>query len=182
MYHPKYKVPKKTLTYEQKLGPIDEESIFRPPEGEEWIEVYSDKKTPKKEETKNRARDKQIDPNPFKVSQMGPYHENIEYSTTSKIYTPEDNTRRGELPREFQSDINQWQQGFMSIGEVAGEPTTSGDVDPNYRIPKLSKKKVLISDKLNQLASNISPPAKERKKQTSSTTQPHKNKKTTIDL
>ena len=70
-----------------------------------------------------------------------------------------------------------WQQGFMSMEEVAGEPTTPGVVKPKFKIPKLSERKELVSNKLNQLTENISPPAKERKKDTSSTTQPHKNKK-----
>ena len=62
----------------------------------------------------------------------------------------------------------------MSIDEVAGEPTTSGAINPKYKIPK---KKALETNKLNDLASNISPPAKEKKKETSEPTQPHKNKK-----
>ena len=60
----------------------------------------------------------------------------------------------------------------MSRQKVSGKATTSATLDqpktpsavnPNYRIPKKSN---LESNKLNQLASNISPPAKERKKET----------------
>ena len=65
----------------------------------------------------------------------------------------------------------------MSIEEVTGEPTTSGAVNPMFKIPKLSDKKTISTNKLNELAANIFPPAKEREKETSSTTQPHKNKK-----
>ena len=65
----------------------------------------------------------------------------------------------------------------MSREEVSGEQTTSSAANPNYKITKLSKEKELQSNKLNELASNISPPAKEQKKETSSTTQAHKNKK-----
>ena len=83
----------------------------------------------------------------------------------------------GAIPADFQSNIKQWQQGFISREEVAGASTNSGAIDLNYRIPKLSNKKGLQSNKLNELASNISPPAKEKKKETSSVTQPHKNKK-----
>ena len=69
------------------------------------------------------------------------------------------------------------QQGYMSREEVAGETTTSGAANPNFKIPKISERKELVSDKLNQLAASISPPAKEIKKETSSISQPHKNKK-----
>ena len=59
----------------------------------------------------------------------------------------------------------------MSRQEVSGEATTSAAseqpinpsaANPNYRIPKRSS---LESNQLNQLALNISPPAKESKKE-----------------
>ena len=72
----------------------------------------------------------------------------------------------------------------MSRQEVSGEatnsaasmqPITLGVTDPNYKIPKQSK---LESNKLNQLMSNISPPAKERRKESDEQDyQPHKQKK-----
>ena len=64
----------------------------------------------------------------------------------------------------------------MSKQEVSGETTTSSAADPNYRIPKLSGRKSLQSTKLNDLAINISPPARERKKETDENKayQPHK--------
>ena len=72
----------------------------------------------------------------------------------------------------------------MSHQEVSGEvktsaastqPTHSSVANPNYKIPKQSK---LESNKLNQLMSNISPPAKERKEGTDEQSyQPHKQKK-----
>ena len=71
----------------------------------------------------------------------------------------------------------QGQQGYMSIEEVIGEQTTSRAVNPKFKIPKLSEKKEITTNKLNELAANISPPAKEREKETSDTIQPHKNKK-----
>ena len=49
----------------------------------------------------------------------------------------------------------------MSIEEVAGEPTTSGAANPNFKIPKLSERKGITADKLNKLAASISPKAKE---------------------
>ena len=49
MYHPKYNGPKiSALNYTQPPEPINEESIFQPPEEEEWIEAFSEKKPPKK--------------------------------------------------------------------------------------------------------------------------------------
>ena len=88
MYHPSYEGPKEpALTYEQNLGPIDEESIFRPPEDEECIAVYSDKRTPKKGEKKSKAKNERVDPNPFDLKQTRSYHANAEYSHTNKIYT-----------------------------------------------------------------------------------------------
>ena len=39
----------------------DEDSIFRPPEEEEWIMVYSDERSPKMEEKKDKAKRTQID-------------------------------------------------------------------------------------------------------------------------
>ena len=103
MYHPNINGPKiERLTYEQNLGLIDEESIFRLPEEKECIMVYSDK-TPAKDE-KKKANDKyvQIDSNPFETSQMRPY---VEYSTTSRVYTPENNTQWGAITTGAQSNI-----------------------------------------------------------------------------
>ena len=178
IYHPKYNGPKiSVLSYKQPPEPIDEGSIFRPPEEKEWIEAFSEKKTPRKEKKKNKANNEQTDPNPFDLSQMKPYHDNIRISTTTKEYTPRNDAKWGKLQSEPQPTINKWQQGHMSKEEVAGEPTTPGVANPKFKIPKLSERKELVSDKLNQLAASISPPAKERKKDTSSTTQPHKNKK-----
>ena len=74
---------------------------------------------------------------------MRQYQDNAEYSTTSRIYTPDDNTQCGAIPTEAQSNIEQWQQGFMSREEVSSEATASGAVNFNYRIPKLSEKKGL---------------------------------------
>ena len=90
------------------------------------------------------------------------------------MYHPEDN---GKLQPKPHTDNIEGQQGYMSKEEVAGEPTTSGTANPKFKIPKLSERKELVSDKLNQLAASISPPAKERKRETSNITQPHKNKK-----
>ena len=182
MCHPKYNGPKISVrNYTQPPEPIDEEAIFRPPEEEEeWIEAYSEKRTPKKEERKNKAKDKQIDSDPFDTSQMKRYRDNTKYTTESKEVTPDNSAKWGELQSELQSTINKWQQRqqvHMSIEEVAGEPTTSGAANPKFKIPKLPERKELVSDKLNQFAASISPPAKERKKETSGTTQPNKNKK-----
>ena len=91
---------------------------------------------------------------------MRPYHDNIADSTNKKVYKPENNTKWGKLQSEPQSTINKWQQGHMSIEEAAGEPTTSGAINPKFKIPKLSEKKGIISDKLNELAASISPPAR----------------------
>ena len=110
---------------------------------------------------------------------MRPNHENIENSTTKKEYIKTDKAKWGQLTAEPHSNINEWQQGqqgFMSVEEVAGEATTSDTLNPKFKIPKMSEKKVLAADRLNQLATSISPPAKERKKEASNTTQPHKNK------
>ena len=74
------------------------------------------------------------------------------------------------MSTETRSYLKEWQQGFMSREEVTGEKTASGTANPNYRIPKLSGKVGLQSNKLNELASNISPPDKEKKKEISSTT------------
>ena len=181
MYHPKYNGPKiSVLNYTQPPDPIDEESIFRPPEGEEWIKAYSEKRTLKKEEMKNKAKKKQVDSDPFDTSQMKPYHDNTEHPTANKEVTSEKSTKWGRIQSEPQSTINKWQQvqqGHMTIEEVAGEARTPGAVNPKFKIPKFSEKKEITADKLNELAASISPPAKEGKKEAPSTTQPHKNKK-----
>ena len=72
----------------------------------------------------------------------------------------------------------------MSRQEVSGEAITSNaaeppmdqsSVKPKYKIPKKSN---LELNKLNQLVSNISPPAKERKEGIDEQSyQPHKQKK-----
>ena len=67
----------------------------------------------------------------------------------------------------------------MSRQEVSGEALTSNTaehpIDPKYKIPK---KTSLESNRLNELALNISPPAKERKKEgDEQRDQPHKRKK-----
>ena len=90
----------------------------------------------------------------------------------------------GELTTKKPKDLSQWQQGYMSRQEVSGEattsavsaqPTHSSVANPNYKIPNNSN---LESNKLNQLVSNISPPAKERKEGTDEQSyQPHKQKK-----
>ena len=70
--------------------------------------------------------------------------------------------------------MDQWQQGHVSRQEVSGEakatnsdavnqPTTPRTANPNYRIPKKSS---FVSNNLNKLALNISPTARERKKET----------------
>ena len=116
MYHPKYKGPKVAdLINEPNWRSINKEDKFQPPEGEECIEAYSEKKTPKKEERKKTSRSKHMDSNPFDVDKMRPYHENADSSTTKKSYTPENNAKWGKLQPEPQSSINKWQQGFMSI-------------------------------------------------------------------
>ena len=155
---------------------IDEESIFRPPEGEEWIEVYSEKKTPRKKESKKK--NKVEISNPFDVNQMRPYQAQAEYSPTNEAYNPENNAKWGALIREPRPNINQQQQGFMSIAEVAGEnSTTSGEANPKYKIPKKPNQQGLQADRLNQLAASTSPPTKEKKKDDYKPDQSHKNKK-----
>ena len=72
----------------------------------------------------------------------------------------------------------------MSRQEVSGEALTPNAAEPTmdqssvkskYKIPKKANLKV---DKLNQLVSNISPPAKERKEDFDEQSyQPHKRKK-----
>ena len=79
------------------------------------------------------------------------------------------NNKWGDPQSRTPKDLSRWQQGYMSRQEVSGEATTSAaseqtanpsEKKPNYKIPKKSN---LESNRLNQLASNISPPAKERK-------------------
>ena len=178
MYPPKYKGPKVSdLINNPNWRSIDKEELFQPPEGEEWIETFSEKRTPRKAEKKSKTRVRQIDADPFNKNQMRPYREEIEYSSTREVYTPESNAKWGKLKTKPQLDNVEGQQGYMSKEEVASEPTTSGTVNPKFKIPKLSEKKEITADKLNELAANISPPAKEGKRETSSSTQPHKNKK-----
>ena len=55
------------------------------------------------------------------------------------------------------------------------QPRNPSAVNPDYRIPKKSS---LESNRLNQLALNVSPPAKESKKEVDGKRdQPHKRKK-----
>ena len=138
MFHPEYKGPKvKDLLNGQILESIDKESIFRPPEGVEWIEAYSEKRTPKKK--KNRGEDKFVTPNPFDAKQIRPYHAQAEYSPTNEVYNPENNAKWGALTKEPRPNIDKQQQGFMSIAEVAGDnATTSSAANPKYKIPKQS--------------------------------------------
>ena len=109
---------------------------------------------------------------------MRPYHLQAEYSPTNEVYTPENNAKWGALAKESRSNIDQQQQGFMSIAEVAGEnASTSSAVNPNYKIPKKSKQQGLQADRLNQIVANISPPAKDKVEEDYNPDQPHKNKK-----
>ena len=109
---------------------------------------------------------------------MKPYHSQAEYSPTNEVHTPENNIKWGALAKESRSNIDQQQQGFMSIAEVASDnATTSNAANPKYKIPKRSNQQELQADRLNQLTANISPPAKEKKKEDYDPDQPHKNKK-----
>ena len=103
-------------------------------------------------------------------------------------HPPINKTNLGAIQPRMTNNVDQSQQGFMSIQGVAGETTTSGAVaqttnpgaaDPNYLIPKISGRNSLQSNKLNQIALNVSPPAKERPKESDETRahQPHKQKK-----
>ena len=178
MYHPKYKGPKVSdLMNNPNWRSIAKEDIFQPPEGEEWIEKFSEKRTPRKSEKKAKIANRQIDADPFDTKQMRPYREEAQYSNTNEEYSPENRARWGKLKTKPQLENIEGQQGYMSKEEVAGEPTTSGTANPKFKIPKLSERREITTDKLNNLSANISPPAKERKRETSSSIQPHKNKK-----
>ena len=117
---------------------------------------------------------------------MRPYAEAEEgiRSPTELKHQPPSNNKWVSLQIKKPKDLSQWQQGYMSRQEVSGEaktsaasaqPTHSSVANPNYKIPKKSN---VESNKLNQLVSNISPPAKERKQGTDEQSyQPHKQKK-----
>ena len=165
MYHPDYRGSKiRILIDEQNSGSISEQDIFRPPEEEEWIVAHSDMRPEKVEKKKIKTKQVQIDKNPFALSQMKPYRESVEYSTTNATYTPDDKAQWGAMSTEPQSNLKEWQQGFMSREEVSGEQTASGIANPNYRIPKLSGKVGIQSNRLNALAANISPQPKRRRR------------------
>ena len=105
LYHPKYDGPKiSVLNYLQPPEPIDEESIFRPPEEEEWIKAYSEKRTPKKEEKKKRANKKQIDSNPFDTSQMKPNQDNLESPIANKVVTTENSANYSQNPNQISTN------------------------------------------------------------------------------
>ena len=117
---------------------------------------------------------------------MRPYDEAEEDAIppTEGEQLPPSNNKWGSLQTKNPKDLSQWQQGYMSRQEVSGEattsvasaqPTHSNIANPHYKIPKKSN---LESNRLNQLVSNISPPAKERKEGTDEQSyQPHKQKK-----
>ena len=96
---------------------------------------------------------------------MKPYIDTQERGQSANIkLPPTNNTNWGVLQTSTSSNMEQWLQGFMSRQEVSDEATTSavadqttnpGAADPNYRIPKISGRKSLQSNKLNQLALNI---------------------------
>ena len=100
---------------------------------------------------------------------------------TDVEHQPPSNNKWGSLQTKKPKDLSQWQQGYMSRQEVSGEattsvasaqPTHSSVANPHY------KKSNLESNRLNQLVSNISPPAKERKEDTNEQSyQHHKQKK-----
>ena len=186
MYHPVYKGPTATdIAQGQRL---DYNDIFYPPENEEWIIPHSSRQqvesTPKRRNKKKlqiQVEDKQLE-----KKDMRPYDEAEERAipSTDEEHQPPSNDKWGSLQTKKPKDLSQWQQGYMSRQEVSGEATTSVAsaqpthsiiANPHYKIPKKSN---LESNGLNQLVSNISPPAKERKEGTDEQSyQPHKQKK-----
>ena len=186
MYHPLYKGPTATdIAQGQRL---DYSNIFYPPENKEWIIPHSSRQqtesTPKRRNKKKsqvQVEDKQLD-----NKNMRPYDEAEERAipSTDVEHQPPSNNNWGSLQTKKTKDLSQWQQGYMSRQEVSGEATTStvpaqttqsSVANPNYKIPKKSN---LESKKLNQLVSNISPPAKVREEGTDKQSyQPHKQKK-----
>ena len=163
-------------------------NVFYPPENEEWIIPHSSKQyvesTPKKKNKKKS--NSQVETNLLEIKNMKTYVENEEgiKSSTEAEHQPSSNKKWGSLHTKPPKDLNQWQQGYMSRQEVSGEATTSAAsaqpthssvAYPNYKIPKKSN---LESSRLNQLVSNISPPAKEKNEGADEPNyQPHKQNK-----
>ena len=127
-----------------------------------------------------------IDGDPFDIRNMKLYIDTQEETTppADSAHQPTKNTNLGRLQPKTSKGLDQWQQGYMSRQEVSGEskasaaserPTKQSAAKPNYRIPKKSR---LESNRLNQLALNISPLAKECRKETDEQSyQPHSRKK-----
>ena len=183
MYHPSYKGPTAIdIAQGQRL---DYDSIFYPPENEEWIIPHSSRQQTEpilerrnKKKLQAPVENKQVDMRPYNEAEEGAI------PSTDEEQQPPSNNKWGSLQTRKPKDLSQWQQGYMSRQEVSGEATTSvasaqsihsSITNPHYKIPK---KLNLESNRLNQLVSNISPPAKERKEGTDQQSyQPHKQKK-----
>ena len=164
IYHPEYwgiKIQEGT-----NIDPIDltfDPSIFRPPPHEEWIKLFDDEQEPIPIDNASANTLKKIN-NPFDPSSMTAYLSPRKSQLEDECVIVIDNncSKWGEYHQRDKNKLDAWSRdSAVLIQEQTKEaqPTTSKEVEHPEETPKRVARRSFQSSRLNELVTNISPPA-----------------------